>query len=373
MQIVLFILILIFSALHIYCQDFKSVPAKNAYSKYNTELRKVEEIKLAAEKQFKKDLAEAINTALKDGDLDEANHIKAVIDGKVKLKEDMPISKNENQAKGDKTNAAIEIPREKEVILNPTGEILSDKHIGIVKQLQNQNEVKYHLRFKKIEGKRVKLLVEGEYENFRDKAILGLYLNAGISGYHPILKDRKKGLENKEFYTMTFDLNNRGIVEELKDYEITFKLLVDIKIQNAEVKITGVKIVYEDDPLFKVIKDEVLSDKHLGQISKSQKLENEKYKLKIKKVPGKNVILNINGDFNFKNLVINFGVLVNGVQVGVWQNKKAKEDIKEIDFNNIKFDITDYVQVEELKDYEITFSCLSPIDVFVSEVNVEYK
>ena len=69
-------------------QEFKNLQAKNAMEKYKSEIKKAEEIKEAAEVKLKKDLTEALASAMKMGDLDEANKIKAVLDGKSEGKEE---------------------------------------------------------------------------------------------------------------------------------------------------------------------------------------------------------------------------------------------------------------------------------------------
>jgi hypothetical protein len=76
------IIILISLPLFLVAQEFKSTDAKIALEKYNNQLKKIEELKIAADKLYKKDLADALIAATKAGNLDEANLIKATLDGK---------------------------------------------------------------------------------------------------------------------------------------------------------------------------------------------------------------------------------------------------------------------------------------------------
>lgn len=78
MKIWLFLLLVIsFSLL---AQEFKTSKAKEALANYQSEIKKIEALKLKAKEKYKKDLTEALSVAMKAGNLEESVLINSVLE-----------------------------------------------------------------------------------------------------------------------------------------------------------------------------------------------------------------------------------------------------------------------------------------------------
>ena len=213
------LIILLFASLTLIAQEFKSGAAIKARERYRLELKKVEEIKLAAEKQYKKDLETALAAAMKAGNLDEANEIKAAIDKKVSVKEDTDIPNNEIE----KVSSKLALK-------------LSDKHDGIVSSAKSYKEI-YTLNLRMIKQKKIILTVVGEcYQATLN--VFSIKINNESAGNIEIKNKPDSNITSKSY---EFDITSLVRDSEIKEYEVVFKSVT----LGAEFSISEVKATYK--------------------------------------------------------------------------------------------------------------------------------
>lgn len=74
----LFLLLII--SIGLIAQEFKTSKAKDALTNYQSEIKKIEALKLKAKEKYKKDLTEALAVAMKAGNLEESVLINSVLE-----------------------------------------------------------------------------------------------------------------------------------------------------------------------------------------------------------------------------------------------------------------------------------------------------
>ena len=80
-------------------QEFKTPAAKEAITKYKAECQKSEAIVLSAEAQYIKDLNNALTSAIKDANIEEANLIKNALGENINISDEKQKNKNKEEPK----------------------------------------------------------------------------------------------------------------------------------------------------------------------------------------------------------------------------------------------------------------------------------
>lgn len=94
------ILVFLFSvSVVLQAQEFKSLKAKEALSAYNAELKKIDDLQNKAKEKYKKELTEAMNIAMKSGNLEESVLINSVLESDFKNEDKTNETKSKSKLK----------------------------------------------------------------------------------------------------------------------------------------------------------------------------------------------------------------------------------------------------------------------------------
>jgi len=187
-------------------QEFKSLGAKAALNKYKAELKKAEDIKTVAEAQYKKDLEAALASAMKAGNLDEANLIKAELSGG-----EAPVVENKKD----------------ELKL-----ILEDKHRSVSSIPGRTFNNEYDLILKRIPQKKAMLVIEHKKYGGNSRSIGNIDLNGNKIGSWDL--STNKGAEFIEI----------DISEHLTDTPSKFKIVFQWRGEEP-FEVNSVKVKYK--------------------------------------------------------------------------------------------------------------------------------
>lgn len=230
-------ILILLTPIIVFSQDFKTVPAKSALEKYKAEIKRSEEIKIAAEEQYKKELSVALKSAMQNMNLDEANLIKKSIDDCGNAKTDNAVKDSKPQIKGEKNDKIEAIPldskKEKVVELK-----LTDAHNSIVGCPVPYKPV-FSLCLKKSKNKTISLTLIGDAAA-RSVNALEVFVNGeSVGNWEYKNEDPSATCIPMSKKTHEVDITKCIKDEEIKQYDITFKRICGFDNLNvSEVKAT---------------------------------------------------------------------------------------------------------------------------------------